>query len=131
MEREQLDNVITMLQSPDTENHILALAILEEQELSKTGGFLMLCFRFGIPDENMWKEHAPKCFKAIKTLGETLPYVGFSFQQIFNIVTQETNSIDELEIYFKKYGEFLTKQCKNPNIESIEINVKLKNNETK
>ena len=118
-----------MLKSPDSENHVLALGILEAQDPKDIKIPLMLCYKFGKPKQEMWEQHAPKCFAYLNKQGETNPYTGFSFQQIFNMIIDSNTNTEEMMIFFKEYGDYLTRRCVNTDIQKIEITVKLKTKE--
>lgn len=121
-----IQNLIQMMQSPDQENHLLALSILEKQDHNKVTASLMLCYKFGRPSPEMWQEHAPNSYAHLLNQSDMKPYAGFSFQQIFATIIQPDASLDDILVYFDEYAKYLSGQCMHSKVKSIEIKVNLK-----
>ena len=51
-------NILEMLKSPDAENHLVGLSIMEKNELI-TPAFLIIAYSYFKPVKSLWKQHAP------------------------------------------------------------------------
>ena len=123
MTAEQVTNIINMLQSPDQENHVLALGVLETKNPNEITAILMMCYKFGNPKRDVWEINAPKSMIYMDRQAVVKPYSGFSFQQIFTLLTKPLAQKDILEIFFRKYSEYLSHTCELP---GVEISIQLK-----
>lgn len=134
MEISQLENIIKMLNSPDEENHVVALSVLEQQSFKKCFVQLAIAYKFGKPKYKLWKLHCPKAFKYLQKIlnlkdspyGEEKP---LTFNDIFNVIIEHKMEPIQLTIFMEMFSKFLTKQCKSLGynfVDSIEVNVKFK-----
>lgn len=129
MTKDTVENVLSMLQSKDVENHVLALAILEANHNKSIDAELLLCYKFGRADKVAWKTEAPKAFAQVNAVAEVIPYTGFSYQQLFDYFTKPHVNTDLLEILLREWSKTLTALCTNSLIASIDVTLKLKTDE--
>jgi len=116
-----------MLKSPDEENQVLALSILDQQNPKTIPVTLMLCHKFGNAPDDLWQKHAAKAKLHIMDLATKSPYTSYSFQQLAALLN--TASTEELKVFCEEYAYYLTKHINNPLILQFKINIILKQDE--
>lgn len=129
MEISKLKNVINMLQSPDKENHVVGLTVMEQQEHQKAFVPLILAYKFGHPKQEAWQENAPMAFDFIKERIQIKDGAGVTFNDIFRAIIKHKAPADQMKIFMTMFGDYLTKQCHSLGysfIDEIEMNVKFK-----
>lgn len=63
-----IKNIINMLNSPDKDNQILGLSLLNKVKFHTYRGELILLQKFCNPSNDDWKMHAPKAYEYIKAI---------------------------------------------------------------
>ena len=127
MEYQKIKNVIGMLESPDPENHVVALTIMEQQEYKEVLTPLLLAYKFGRPKEKIWNEHAPNAMHFIKGNVVIVQGKGLTYNDIFKCIAKKQVPAKQMELFMTLFAEYLTKQCKNLGysfIDKIEFTVK-------
>ena len=125
----KLKSVISMLQSPDKENHIVALTIIEQQDYEKSFVSLILAYKFGNSKKDIWEVNAPNAFNFIQNKIKIVEGKGVTFNDIFNCIIKYKLPTDEMQLFMQVFSDYLTKQCHSLGynfIEEIEMNIKLK-----
>ena len=129
MTRERFENVRRMLESPDKENQILGLAILEEQDFHENIAFILLSKKYTHATNDMWKEHAPTIYAELEAIpGLSLDNV-FTFKKILEALTVMKAPYDQLQFYLSTFSAYLLEQLKSLGydfIEDLDLNIKLK-----
>lgn len=129
MTRERFENVRKMLESPDKENQILGLSILEEQDFKENMAFILLCKKYTHATNKMWEEHCPTMWKQLgEVKGLDLDKV-FTFKAILQALTVMNAPYDQIQFYLSTFGAYLLEQLKSLGydfIEDLDINIKLK-----
>jgi hypothetical protein len=98
-----------MLQSPDKENNVLALCILEEQAKQTHIAALMLFYKSGRSAPEVWREHAPSCFNLLDKLPESTNGIRFSYEHIFR--KMEESAPKHVRVFIlSSYVEFLAQK---------------------
>jgi hypothetical protein len=124
-DKEGTKNLLKMLQSSDVENQTTALMAINNADLKKYVGELLVLYKFGKSDHTLWKEDAPKAFKVLKKLiGDSKLTSGFCL----SIMTENAVSNTSIELYFESLVETMKlfmEQVGYP-VELFDITFKLK-----
>ncbi len=67
--KEETKNLITMLQSEDSENHIVAFEALKNVDFKKYTGEILVLYKFGCTDINKWIENCKTISKNKNSFG--------------------------------------------------------------
>ena len=100
-----LQNILNMLQSPDQENWVVALSILETQIQTVSPVTLLACYKLGRATPEMWQKHAPTCVLDITSRIGNGPV---SWERLFHSLTIHTPQ-DTLGFICDEYGAYLSK----------------------
>jgi hypothetical protein len=128
-DKEQTKNLLKMLRSKDEENQVTALLALNNADLAKSLGELIVLYKFGKPGAVYWSNEAPKAWKKLnEIIGEN---TNLTSGTCLSIMTKNKTSKASIELYF----ECLVEDMKNfmeqvgyP-VELFEMNFKLKGDE--
>lgn len=128
MQKEQLQNLIKMLQSPDKENRILAYGVLESEP--RDNMIALLCYKFGIGDETEWSAEAPNVYNHLEDFQSLRTGTdGNFFAKAFFLWTRPTTPRMITEVFLEEYGNYLTRLCGSDSpVTSINITVNFKPN---
>lgn len=128
MQKEQLQNLIKMLQSPDKENRVLAYGILETEPQDSM--VALLCYKFGVGDESEWTQEAPLTYNQLEGFQTMMSGTdGNFFAKAFFLWTRPDTPRMITEVFFEEYGKYLTKLCgEYSNLKNINITVNFKPN---
>lgn len=132
LSEEKYKNILAMLTSPDTENIVIGLNLIENIDFKDE--FVQLSFlkKESDIDNSIWKKHAP--IKSIQ-LNKYNQFVDLSYYNILNSMCLNGASADEFKFYIEKYSKHLENLYNhylkgyNKN-RSIELEIKIKINES-
>ena len=133
---EKYQNIVSMLQSTDAENHTVALGIIDTLKFDKNKLQILLMLKHSKAGPKTWAEHAPKAWKKIEDLHEK-GIIGdinrnLTYKQILSIITKLKLEPDEFDFYMADFSNYLMEQVKSLGydfIESMEIKIKYKEHE--
>lgn len=129
MTRERFESVRRMLESPDKENQVLGLAILEEQDFQENMAFILLAKKYTHATNAMWEEHAPTLYQKLGEIqGLDLDKV-FTFKVILKALTVMQAPYDQIQFYLSTFSAYLLEQLNSLGydfIEDLDLNIKLK-----
>jgi hypothetical protein len=129
MTRERFENVRKMLESPDKENQVLGLAILEQQDFKENMAFILLAKKYTHATNAMWEEEAPTIYKQLGEIqGLDLNKV-FTFKSILRALTVMQAPYDQIQFYLSTFSAYLLEQLNSLGydfIEDLDLNIKLK-----
>ena len=129
MTRERFENVRRMLESPDAENQVLGLAILEEQNFEENMAFILLAKKYTHATNAMWEEHAPTIYKSLGDIPDLNLDKVFTFKVILKALTVMKAPYDQIQFYLSTFSAYLLEQLKSLGydfIEDLDLNIKLK-----
>ena len=67
--KEETRNLLGMLKSEDTENHVVAFEALKNVDLKEYTGELLVLLKYGSASMSEWKDLCPKVYKKFEALG--------------------------------------------------------------
>ena len=131
---DQFDNLIAMGKSPDIENQILALQLIETVNFDEHLIYIMLLYKLGKIEPETWYIHGSKTYKQLKRkwsyAGLTMASV-ITYKRIFAMLgTVKKNKEEQIQFFLRYFGSYLEKQCKALGydfIETLEIKINSKN----
>ena len=129
---ERFQNVVKMLESPDNENRILALSILEEQDFVGNLAFILLCKKHGHAGNEMWKENAPITFQKMSEIPGLDIEKQFTYKLILEALTKTKAPIPQIQFYLDEFSRYLLKQIQNLGyyfVEDVEMKLKIKDHD--
>jgi hypothetical protein len=132
MEEKELQNTIEMLRSPDEENHVVALTILNNIKNKDNLVVLLLCYKFGHPKMDEWKKDAKKAFNyLVKHTSIKESGAGLTFKQIFDAIISVKVSPNQMNLFLQMFANHLSEQCKIMGYDFIDrINISIKTKTT-
>lgn len=107
---DQFDNLIKMGTSPDTENQILALSLVETVDFKEHMVYILLLKKLGKINDTLWSEHAPKTYKKVArvvNLKTTL-----TFKKVFEALGSHKVSVEQMQFFLDYFADYLKDQCK-------------------
>jgi hypothetical protein len=129
--KEETRNLLKMLQSKDSENHVIALQAIENNANSDYLSELVLLYKFGITETILWIGNAPKAWALLeKHFPSASTAHAVSSGSCLSIMLGNNASNAALELYFECFVEQMKQFLDQLNYptEKFEINIKLKEN---
>lgn len=127
MNIKQIKNTISMLESPDKENHLVGLKVLENIDYKENLVVLLLCYKFGNPKEAGWIDDAPKAFKYMKGKVKLNKQHTFTYKDIFTAIVKTKAAVGQMDLFLDYFSLYLSEQCKVLGYDFIgEIEMKVK-----
>jgi hypothetical protein len=129
MTRERFENVRKMLESPDPENQVIGLAILEEQDFRANSAFILLCKKYSVATNKQWETHTPRLYKQMKDIPDLDVEKVLTFKAILAALTKIKAPYEQIQFYLSTFSAYLHEQLKSLGydfIEDLELNIKLK-----
>jgi hypothetical protein len=126
MNKEKLNNIISMLNSDDNENAIVALNVLENINHKENLVQLLLAYKYSKNGQVKWSTNAPKAFNFVtKFTHNENPNI--TFNDIFQAILQKKLPSYQMDMFLENFSEHLTNQCRLLGYDFIEqINVTTK-----
>jgi hypothetical protein len=130
LNKQEAENIMSMLLSVDKENSIVATAALEAFDFNGSDvGYLIYFYKFSKYDDGFWSENAPKSYKRLKeTINVEKPLT--TANAIKTMLSLQTN-MDSIELMLNRHVVELRKMLESMGypIEKLVLNLKLKDNE--
>lgn len=106
LEPSQFKQIMAMIKSPDIENRELVISILEQIDLKKNLGFLLLVYKFLSSRE---RKEINKASKIFKELGKYMPAKDgiHTFQEIYDVV--KIHNPEDIDFFMDQMAEHLEK----------------------
>ena len=126
--QEEYRNLLKMMTSDDTENHLLALSIIDNCNVIESKVIILLLKKMGKPTIDLWKEHASNVVKELKKTNLDIEKV-ITYQALLDHLLTTGSAEDQVTFFLKEFAEDLKNNIKSIGynfIEDIEIELKLK-----
>lgn len=124
---DQFNTLITMGSSSDTENHLIALTLIENADFDKHLVYILLLKKLGQILPKTWEAEAPKSFAKIENV---MPKAGvITYKKIFEKLGAVKADKEQMIFFLDYFAKYLEKQCKMLGydfIDSLEIKIKSK-----
>lgn len=130
LEKGTYDTVVSMLESPDEENQVVAFECIKNADFKTNIVYILLLFKEVNIDNTVWKKHAPEIFVTIDKVLTNETFL--SFREIMEIARQYEVSQEDIQFYMDRYAMFLMRDLNKHKeyVELLEIKIKLKENES-
>lgn len=132
---EKYQNIIDMLRSPDEENKVVALTIIDQIDFKSNITKILLLKKHSESTKKQWVEHAPTIYKKLEELeGDKLIDLNkhLTYKQVLSAITQLQVNKEEFQFYMNDFTQYLLHQIQSMGydyIEDIDITLKYKEHE--
>jgi hypothetical protein len=105
-DKEETRNLLNMLQSSDSENHIVALQALQNVDVDKYIGELIVMYKFSGIDKSNWSEAGKKIHnKLVSITGEG----NLTSPRTLSLITANKGSKTSIELFMEYFVKDMTK----------------------
>jgi hypothetical protein len=132
---EKYQNIIDMLRSPDEENKVVALTIIDQIDFKSNITKILLLKKHSESNKSQWEEHAPKIYKELETLAADKIIdlnKHLTYKQVLSAITRLQVDQEEFQFYMNDFTQYLLRQIQSMGydyIEDIDITLKYKEHE--
>jgi hypothetical protein len=101
-DKEETKNLLSMLKSEDSENHVIAFQALENADHKKYVGELLVLYKFSKLPKDTWQTEAPKSYKVLNktaALGDN----NLTSGKCLSIMTSNGSSKDSIEMFLENF----------------------------
>ena len=126
-DKEETRNLLNMLQSSDQENHIVAFKALQNVDVDKYIGELLVMYKFSGVSKSDWSEAGKKIHsKLVKIAGEG----SLTSPRTLSLITANKGSKTSIELFMEYFVRDMTSMLEQIGYptDSFEINIKLRDN---
>ncbi len=130
--KEKYQNIVDMLRSPDEENKVVALTIIDGLDFKANIAKILLMKKHSDSSNKLWEEHAPNIFDKLKEISNLDISKHLTYKVILSVITKLQLPAESFEFYMKDFSNYLLNQVQHMGydyIESMEITVKYKEHE--
>lgn len=125
-DKEETRNLMSMLQSEDKENHVIAFKSLSNVDFNKYVGELLVLYKFAHKDSKAWEDAGAvgkKLLKIINAGPGTL-----TSPRTLNLITANKGSKASIELFVESFVRDMTRMLESIGYptDKIEIDIKLK-----
>lgn len=129
LDKEGANNLFAMLKSSDGDNKYIALKSIDQSNIEKSLGFILVLFKFGKATSSEWEEHSPNCWKKfheMSLIDDKVTTVTAS--KVMRALIAEACDMDHVAMFIEQHSGHLldTLQAWGYPTELLEINVTLK-----
>ena len=129
MTEEKFQNVCKMLESPDQENKVLALSIIEAHDFQGNLAFILLAMKYGFASNALWEENSPEIYAKLKAIKCIDLDKALTFKNIMEALAEQKAPHEQGQFFLNVFSKYLFKQIAVLGydfIEDIELVIKLK-----
>jgi len=126
-DKEETKNLLNMLQSSDSENHIVAFKALQNVDIYRYIGELLVMYKYSGVDKSNWLEAGKEIHsKLISIAGEG----SLTSPKTLSLITAHKGSKTSIELFMEYFIRDMTKMLEQIGypMDNFEINIKLKDN---
>ena len=125
--KEETKNLITMLQSEDSENHTIAFESLKNVKFDDYVGEILVMYKYSAHKIEYWQEH---CLPVYKKLIKIIPDRTLSSPATLSLITENKGSKTSVELFMEYFVKDMTKMLEQIGYptDSFEVNIKIKEN---
>jgi hypothetical protein len=126
-DKEETKNLLNMLKSEDSENHVIAFQALENADHKKFIGELLVLYKFSKLPKSTWETEAPKSHKALSKAA-TFGDGNLTSGKCLSMMTSNGSSKDSIELFLENFVVDMVgflEQLGYP-ADKFDINIKLK-----
>lgn len=123
--KEETRNLMSMLQSEDTENHVIAFKSLSNVDFNKYVGELLVLYKFAHKDSKAWKDAGAVGEKLLKLVDTDK---ALTSPRTLSLITANKGSKASIELFMESFVRDMTRMLESIGYptDKIEIDIKLK-----
>lgn len=124
-DKEETRNLMSMLQSEDTENHVIAFKSLSNVDFNKYVGELLVLYKFAHKDAKAWKDAGAVGEKLLKLVDTDK---SLTSPRTLSLITANKGSKASIELFMESFVRDMTRMLESIGYptDKIEIDIKLK-----
>lgn len=124
-DKEETRNLMSMLQSEDTENHVIAFKSLSNVDFDKYVGELLVIYKFAHKDSKAWKDAGTVGKKLLKLVDTDK---ALTSPRTLSLITANKGSKASIELFMESFIRDMTRMLESIGYptDKIEIDIKLK-----
>ena len=124
-DKEETRNLMSMLQSEDKENHVIAFKSLSNVDFNKYVGELLVIYKFAHKDANAWKDAGTVGEKLLKLVDTDK---ALTSPRTLSLITANKGSKASIELFMESFVRDMTRMLESIGYptDKIEIDIKLK-----
>jgi hypothetical protein len=127
-DKEETKNLLNMLKSTDKENHVVALQALQNVDVDKYIGELLVMYKYSGIQKSNWSEAGKKVYDKLKKItGEG----NLTSPRTLSLITEHKGSKTSIELFMEYFVRDMTSMLEQIGYptSSFEINITLKDAE--
>jgi hypothetical protein len=124
-DKEETRNLMSMLQSEDTENHVIAFKSLSNVDFNKYVGELLVLYKFANKDSKAWEDAGTVGKKLLKIVDTDK---SLTSPRTLSLITANKGSKASIELFMESFVRDMTRMLESIGYptDKIEIDIKLK-----
>ena len=124
-DKEETRNLMSMLQSEDTENHVIAFKSLSNVDFNKYVGELLVLYKFANKDSKAWEDAGTVGKKLLKLVDTDK---SLTSPRTLSLITANKGSKASIELFMESFVRDMTRMLESIGYptDKIEIDIKLK-----
>jgi hypothetical protein len=124
-DKEETRNLMSMLQSEDTENHVIAFKSLSNVDFNKYVGELLVIYKFANKDSKAWEDAGTVGKKLLKLVDTDK---ALTSPRTLSLITANKGSKASIELFMESFVRDMTRMLESIGYptDKIEIDIKLK-----
>jgi hypothetical protein len=129
-DKEETRNLLNMLQSSDKENHVVALQALQNVDIDKYIGELLVMYKYSGIQKSDWSEAGKKVHDKLKKIAGD---GNLTSPRTLSLITEHKGSKTSVELFMEYFVRDMTSMLEQIGYptDSFEINITLKDAEQK
>ena len=126
-DKEETRNLMNMLQSEDSDNHVIAFESLKNVDFKKYIGEILVMYKYSGRGSGDWQE---LCLPVYNKLVKIIPEKALTSPATLSLITKEKGSSSSVELFMECFIRDMTRMLSSIGYptENFEINIKLKDN---
>jgi hypothetical protein len=127
-DKEETRNLLNMLKSTDKENHVVALQALQNVDIDKYIGELLVMYKYSGIQKSDWSEAGKKVHDKLKKITGDIKLTS---PRTLSLITEHKGSKTSVELFMEYFVRDMTSMLEQIGYptSSFEINITLKNAE--
>ena len=124
-DKEETRNLMSMLQSEDKENHVIAFKSLSNVDFNKYVGELLVLYKFAKKDSKAWEDAGTVGKKLLKLVDTDK---ALTSPRTLSLITANKGSKASIELFMESFVRDMTRMLESIGYptDKIEIDIKLK-----
>lgn len=123
------DSILSMMNSPDKENVVVALQAVENVDFKENLAYLVMLKMKANVTADVWRTNAPECTKRLERIGIPADKP-LSYKNVLETFVKYKVPEEALQFYYNNFGSYLLAELKKLGydwVETVEIKLVLKN----